>query len=249
MLKHNAGKCKSADGEKSCSKSRRGKACRFRAVIFDLGNTIYDKQYYVESAFKEIIKYLSQSYYLNYQATLDLFYRIWKVRTSHYEFLLENLLNVLGIFSPELMGRLLQIYYNHKSSIRTYRGVPKMLDVLGRKYKLAILTDGNLLMQYNKIRTLGIEDKFDLILCSAEHPKKYAKPNSYCYRLVTEKLNVNPSETVYVGDNPSEDFIGAKQIGIFTVRVLQGEFKDFNSDKLYDADVVIKSIIELPKVI
>ncbi|MFH1227511.1 MAG: HAD family hydrolase, partial [Planctomycetota bacterium] len=186
------------------------KSQKYKAIIFDLGNTLYDKQYYVESAFKEIIKYLSQAYNFNYQVTLELFYRIWKVRTAHYEFLLENLLNILGIHSSELMERLLHIYYNHKSAIKTYRGVPKLLASLKKRYKLGLLTDGNSLMQYNKIRTLGIEDKFNAIICTAEHSEKYFKPNPYCYRMVTEKLNVKPSETVYVGDNPCEDFIGAK---------------------------------------
>jgi putative hydrolase of the HAD superfamily len=231
-------------------KRRRAKsAVRPKAVIFDLGNTLYDKQAFVASAFRAIIKYLAQTYYLNPKITLALFYRIWKVKTAHYEFLLDNLLNVLGIYSPELMQRLLHIYHNHQSRIKPFPGVPKLLDSLKKCYKLAILTDGNPVMQRNKMKTLGIADKFDVIICTGEHPKKCLKPDPFCYRLVVQKLGVLPQEAVYVGDNPCEDFIGARQAGIRTVRVLQGEFKDSMLNKGREADINIKRITDLPKVI
>lgn len=243
---------KKSNGQKASAKPGRHQPeppAQINAIIFDLGNTLYDKQAYVESAFKEIIKYLTQAYYLNYRIILELFDRIWKVRTAHYEFLLDNLLNVLGIYSPELMQRLLHIYHNHQSRIKPFKGVPKLLANLKKHYKLAILTDGDPVMQHNKMKTLGIEDKFDVVVCSAEHPKRCLKPDPFCYRLVLQKLGVLPQEAVYVGDNPCEDFIGARQAGIFTVRVLKGEFKDSLLNKGHEADINIKNITDLIKVL
>jgi putative hydrolase of the HAD superfamily len=220
-----------------------------KGVIFDMGNTIYDKKVYIDGAFQEIIRHLSRTYYLNYRNTLSLFRRIWKVKTAHYEFLLDNLLTVLGLHSPQLMEFLLNVYYHHKSKIKPYPGVVRMLDALKKRYKLAILTDGNPVMQRNKIWMLGIEDKFDVIVYTAEYPEKCLKPDPFCYRMVIDKLGVKFSEVVYVADNPCEDFVGAKQMGILTIRVKQGEFKDTVLSKDCEADITVNKVTSLTRVL
>jgi putative hydrolase of the HAD superfamily len=218
-----------------------------KAVLFDLGNTLYDKEQFVKQAFAESVKYLAQRRYLNYRDTYDMINRIWKIKTSHYEFIFDDLLHILGIYSAELLTQIQAVYHNFKPKLKPYPGVTALLKRLGRKYRLGLLTDGHPAMQRNKVSALGLAKSFDTIIYTAEHSPQYKKPNPFAYRLAMEKLKSTPDQTVYVGDNPYDDFKGARELGIFTVRALQGEFKNIRLDAASEADVSIKNIKELGK--
>jgi len=217
-----------------------------KAVLFDLGNTLYDKEQYLKGAFKEVAQ---KSEHIDPQIVLDLLYRIWKVHTSHYEFLFKDLLDILGIYSAKLLDEMLRIYHNHKCRLRPYSGMPQLLKTLKKHFKIGVVTDGHPQMQRNKIAALGWTKTFDVLIYTADYDKSYLKPNPFVYQLAIEKLGVKPRETIYVGDNPYDDFIGAKEIGIFTIRVLQGEFKKIHLDQEHEADLTIKKIVQLKELL
>jgi len=58
-------------------------------------------------------------------------------------------------------------------------------------------------------------------------------------------------EAIYIGDNPYKDFIGAKKIGIPTVRILQPgrEYYKVRLDKEYEADYEIRELHEITDVL
>jgi putative hydrolase of the HAD superfamily len=60
-------------------------------------------------------------------------------------------------------------------------------------------------------------------------------------------LQISPEETIYIGDNPYKDFIGAKKVGISTVRVLfKGrEYSKVRLDKEYEADYEVEKLNEI----
>ncbi|MEK7449172.1 MAG: HAD family hydrolase [Planctomycetota bacterium] len=231
------------------SKNKPLKNRYIKAVLFDLGNTLYDKRQFMESAFKEVAVFLEKKYKLNRPAGLELIRRIWKIHTSHYEFLFKELLDILGIYSVSRLEKVLSIYHHHQPKLKPYPGINEFLKALKKKYQIGLVTDGYPWMQRNKIMALGWEKMFDVIIYAAEHLPEYRKPSSLIYQLAAEKLGRRPEETVYVGDNPYEDFKGARQIGIFTIRVLQGEFKDIRLTKGDEADMAINKITDLRKVL
>jgi FMN phosphatase YigB (HAD superfamily) len=66
---------------------------------------------------------------------------------------------------------------------------------------------------------LGIESCFDAVVFSDEFGAEHRKPSPRPFRLALRRLRVKAHETVYVADNPGKDFLGAKKVGIRTVRV------------------------------
>ena len=52
----------------------------------------------------------------------------------------------------------------------------------------------------------------------------------------------NPNEIIYIGDNPNKDFINIKKIGIRTLRVLTGSFKDLSLSRDYEAEHKINNL-------
>jgi len=220
-----------------------------KAILFDLGNTLYNKNQFLKQAFAEVVKYLAKNHNLNYRNTYALINRIWKIKTSHYEFIFDDLLRILGIYSAELLTKTQEVYHGFKPAIKPYPGVKPMLNALGKKYRLGLVTDGHPTMQRNKIAALGLTKSFDTTIFTADYSPQYKKPNPFVYRLAMEKLDATPQETIYVGDNPYDDFKGARELGIFTVRVLQGEFKTVRLNNGYEADVSIKNIKGLTKLL
>lgn len=54
----------------------------------------------------------------------------------------------------------------------------------------------------------------------------------------------DPSACIYVGDNPKKDFVGAKEVGMHTVRIIrhEGMFMSLEAEEGYEADEIIDSL-------
>lgn len=97
-------------------------------------------------------------------------------------------------------------------------GVIYWLQFLQRKnIPLAIVTNGSTNAQETKIRNSGIGDYFSAIVVSEKFGKK--KPEPSIYKEATAKLGVNPGECWFVGDHPTNDIWGSKQVGFKTAWV------------------------------
>jgi len=74
-------------------------------------------------------------------------------------------------------------------------------------------------VQKRKLTALGLTSCFDVLVFSDEWGREAWKPNSKPFEFALERLKVAGSEAVYVADNPLKDFLGARQVGMWTVRV------------------------------
>jgi putative hydrolase of the HAD superfamily len=136
------------------------------------------------------------------------------------------------------------------SKFELFPEAPKVLLALrGLGLKLSLVTNGNVQIQRNKVRLLGVEKFFDAVVFARESETGKEKPNPEAYRVALQKLGVGAGETVCVGDNPYTDFFGAKQLGMRTVRVLFGEFKDVHLSEEFEAEIVIDNLAEFPGVV
>jgi putative hydrolase of the HAD superfamily len=50
---------------------------------------------------------------------------------------------------------------------------------------------------------------------------------------------------VYVGDDPHKDFLNIKKLGMRTIRVNRGRFKDLVLDNRYEAEITVDNLIDL----
>ena len=75
------------------------------------------------------------------------------------------------------------------------------------------------------------------------------KPNPLPYQKAMEKLEASANETVYIGDNPYKDFITARKLGIFTIRIMRGQYKKIKLRKEYESDCQIQNLEDIFNVI
>ena len=82
-------------------------------------------------------------------------------------------------------------------------------------YILGVITNGSSDAQWNKLRQAGIQDCFDTIVVSGDHP--FRKPDKEIYEYACQQVSLKPEECIYVGDNLHLDIYGAYKAGLTPV--------------------------------
>jgi len=219
-----------------------------QAVIFDLDDTLYDEMQFVKGGFEAVSSYISKNSGVNqntvYQLLLDVLEKYGRGK------IFDIALKKLGLYNEKLIPKLVEIYRKHIPNLILYPDAETVLYTLRKRgYKLGLMTDGNVEVQRNKVKALKIGDFFDCIVFSDEYGVEKRKPNPLPYQKAIKRLKIEPKEAFYVGDNPYKDFITAKKMGMVTVRILRGEYKNTNVSVLYDADHSINDLSEILKLI
>lgn len=139
---------------------------------------------------------------------------------------------------------LLHDYENH--FIHSCISFPHMRDTLSslktQGYLLGIITNGRGTFQTRTIQGLGIGNYFEVILISEIEGVRKPEPEIF-YRAL-QKLGVTPEQSVFVGDHPTTDVLGAKSIGMKAVWFCDGYWT-----KPVDADAMIEDLSMLPLII
>ncbi len=187
-----------------------------KAILFDLDNTLYDEKQYIYSGFRKVAEYLSTKHGLSSEYLFNILVEDYKkgLRRRNFNVLLEK----TGI--NDEIETLVLIYRTHLPDITPYPEVKQVLEKLREKgYVLGLITDGPPSSQYNKILSLGLRKYFETIIVTDELGIEYRKPNPKPYILSLKILNVNPSQTIFIGDIDEKDLKGAKNVGMYTVLI------------------------------
>jgi putative hydrolase of the HAD superfamily len=127
--------------------------------------------------------------------------------------------------------------------------VVKLLYGLQKDYSLYVVTDGNKLVQNNKIKSLDVERFMEKVYITYRYGLIASKPSLKCFEMIKSREKVNWEEIIYIGDNPKKDFVNLNKVNAVTIRVLQGEYSTIKVDKNYDAIYKIDKITELEKLL
>jgi putative hydrolase of the HAD superfamily len=216
-----------------------------KAVIFDLDNVLYDEIDYVHAAFRSIAAFISGKSSFSEDEIFAKLVCDFKKKGSMYPRLFNDALTDIGL-DQEMLPEILRLYGSVDVDLKLFPESENILLTLRQNgLKLALVTNGNVEFQQNKIRLLGIEKFFDVIVYARETPEAADKPNPASYKMAIERLGVSCEETLCVGDNPYTDFWGANKMGMRTVRLLFGEFKDVRLSNEYEAEIALSSFEQL----
>jgi putative hydrolase of the HAD superfamily len=189
-----------------------------KAVLFDLDNTLYPEIDFVRSGFRAVARYLDSCYHLDEQRVFE---RAWAIlgRDGRGK-VFDTLLQEFDLYSDARKQLLVYLYRSHRPHIRCYDDVADVftqLRALGMR--LGIITDGMGSVQENKIQALGLCDRVDLCLCTDALGSCHWKPSVLPFQVALEFLQVPAHQAVYVGDDPSKDFVGPNSLGMLTIRI------------------------------
>ncbi|MFC3958197.1 HAD family hydrolase [Halovivax cerinus] len=117
-------------------------------------------------------------------------------------------------------------------SLSILPGVERMLDDLGTRYRLGVLTNGPVRAQREKLDALDIESAVDAVRVTGE--LEAGKPDERAFEAILDALDVDANEAAYVGDDVETDVRGAADAGLAAVQVLP---PDAEPDPRADATV------------
>ena len=220
------------------------------SIIFDLDDTLYPEEVYVQSGFRTVAKWANKTLSIPREEGLQLLLDFYHsgVRGDTFNQWLAH----YGYLDQSLIRSAIEIYRNHVPELHLFPEVPELLTAIRTKYLLGIVSDGALKMQQNKIEALALKNIFHVIVLSDEWGREFWKPNTKPFTAALEKLGVNPDDALYVGDNPLKDFLGARRLGMKTVWVRRttGEYaKQEPPTSEHASDYCIHSLTELRDII
>ncbi len=186
------------------------------AVIFDLDDTLFSEHEFVRSGFCAVGSWVERRF-----AQPDFFPVAWKLfHQGERTRIFDRALETLAIpHDPELIQEMVEVYRDHFPQLTLLADAQAILDEIGGKKKLGIITDGFLNAQKNKVRALRLEERFDAIVYSDEFGRENWKPSPRPYQEIMRLLRCPGSECLYVGDNPAKDFVSARTLGWKTVQI------------------------------
>lgn len=209
---------------------------KISAIGFDLDDTLYDRQLIYRKAleyFEETIKPVG----VPFEEFIDVFEE--KSQASYRQFIrglksekdykIERIQNTYHYFSKEISKKeatVFQALYNYMTDdiqLRPY--FPAIFDFLNdQDIPIFILTNGAAFSQQKKINQLQLKSEFDIQHFFISGELGYSKPDIEIFNLVSEALNIEGSEILYIGDHYQNDVTGASLAGWQTI------YFDINDD-------------------
>lgn len=187
----------------------------FKAVIFDLDNTLADRKY----AFEMHSKKLAEMYLKNRsdEEKEAFVRRMIELDKNGYASKSQVYGCICREFSPDGTPEELFARWQENASIYT-RPEPyaeETLIYLKDKYKLSLLTNGFTKTQSVKLDTVGLRKYFEKVIISEETGTE--KPDREIYLLICRETGVIPEEALYIGDHLENDVKGPVSAGMSAV--------------------------------
>jgi len=213
-----------------------------RALIFDLDDTLYCERDFVSGGFRAVAQRLAAICGSDWEETHEFMLAKLSLagRRQVFPAVLERF-PAAGLRLEDFVS----IYRSHIPEIRLYDGYAELLGKLRKFYRLGLVTDGNPQVQRTKCGALRLEEYFDQMIFTWDHGEEKEKPHPFAFRLALDRLGVEASEALFIGDNVEKDCHGARSIGMKSIRVRK-EGPDREAKHEEDADIVIDSLIQLP---
>ena len=188
-----------------------------KAIIFDLDGTLINNL----NMFKNTAKIINERFFNNNENQKKVFNYVYCLfekqnltQTIYDTFSFKPIKDKLDSTIYQVYPKTAKLVYGAKSYLKKLKN---------NGVKIGILTNGPL-NQNLKIESLNIKNMIDSVVISDEYGFK--KPDAKIYQLILTKLNLSPTECVFVGDNPQTDILGAVNIDMKSV-LISKEKKDF----------------------
>jgi HAD superfamily hydrolase (TIGR01509 family) len=232
----------------------------FKAILFDFGNTLFpfreqELDYVDEKTFRYLEKHLGRLDFEKFkEARNKTKERPYQLPPTFIENKIEDVIrDILTPFtsSEEILIPLLN--YRRQMFIEVAQmppDLPGILRNLSRKFKLAVVSNYPdaypILEILNKFK---LTKYFKTIIISGE--VGYVKPSPIIFQTALQKLQVEPQDSLFVGDNWYMDIWGAQQLGMTTAYIKQWLKKEDFEEGLKNSKphFVIETLKDLEKIV
>ncbi len=197
-----------------------------KAVLFDIDNVLYNSGHQVEMARASAVEAMvREGLGMPIREAYEKLEAIVKKHGSnfnkHYDLLVGERPDKAKIIAAGIVA-----YHDTKQMyVKPYEDtVPVLKKLKASGYELGVISDGIAVKQWEKLIRLGLCEMFDTVIVSED--VKADKPDAKPFNAALEALGLNADECIYVGDRLDTDIIGANKVGMMSVRLLRGKYKE-----------------------
>lgn len=210
-----------------------------KAVVFDLDGTLLNREasvkIFIDKQYERLNKWLNhipKNKYITRFIELDNRGYVWKDKVY------QQLVDEFDI-TDLTWNELLQDYISQfKDSCVPFPNLISTLEELkNNNIVLGMITNGKGQFQMDNIKALGIEKYFKTILISEWEGNQ--KPEPLIFQIALDKLEVLPSECIFVGDHPEKDVKAAQNVG------MKGVWKRDDQWDNVKADFIVEDLQEI----
>ncbi len=217
-----------------------------RGVVFDLDDTLYLERDYVRSGFQAVAGIVAGEMGHAPAEIFESLYGMFEegVRGDTFDRLLQEYPRIASRYLPQ---DLVRFYREHEPVIALRPGAGEILDELrGQGIRCGIITDGLRNSQQRKLEALPLgPHRIDPAIVTDTWGRDYWKPHPRAFEEIATGWEGESSELVYVGDNPTKDFLAPRRLGWRTIRIRslgQEHFGEENPSAEHAADVEVEDV-------
>ena len=211
-----------------------------RAIIFDMDGTLVDSIDTYHAIVKDAMEYLGMELTASREMVFESLSQGKKLSDIIFPPDLENRSIIVQRFRVLAINAFKEIF--SRGTVELIDGVIHLFSGLkGRGFSLAIVTSSMTEIVVPFLKAKNLHPYLNCVLGRTEVPQLKPAPDPLLKCM--EILNVEPCETVYVGDS-AVDIQAGKAAGVWTVGVLTGT-SDLNRLKAEAPDAILHSVGDL----
>ncbi len=215
-----------------------------KSVIFDLDGTLLDRNASVRQfvsvqydRLNEHLSHIPKNDYIARFIDLDCHGHVWKDKVY------QTLVSEFAIDGISWQSLLEDYEIRFQFHCVPFQFLTEMLNELKQQgYLLGIITNGRNQFQSRAIDGLGIRDCFDAILIS--EVEQVRKPQVEIFQRAMNRLGVSALSSVFVGDHPEADIVGAKGAMMKTIWK-----RNLSWTEAKAADAIVDELNEIPSIL
>ncbi|RIW38339.1 HAD family hydrolase [Bacillus salacetis] len=189
---------------------------RYKAILFDLDDTLLNRDHAVDELFLKVLAECYMDVNQSLKENMNEKFKDFDRRAYGDNDKTKVLAPLFEEFPPRkrLTESGIQEFWNHHFPL-CFTIEAELLDVirtLKEKVKVAIITNGSTARQKAKVKNTKLDDIFEVIIISEEAGCR--KPDERIFKLALDRLNVQPEDTLLVGDDLQKDISGCQNVNI-----------------------------------
>ena len=208
-----------------------------KGVVFDLDNTLLDFMQMKEFAVKAAVKGMIEAGLMveedqSYKEIIAIYEKFGWENQQVFDVFIEK---QIGYVEHKFLAAGIVAYRRaREANLMAYPNVNKTLMALTKVgIKLGVVSDAPSREAWLRIYYLNLYHFFDVVITFDDSGER--KPSAVPFKMSLEALQLEPKETIMVGDWPERDVVGAQQIGMKTAFARYGDtFGTVNSGADWD---------------
>jgi putative hydrolase of the HAD superfamily len=200
---------------------------RVKAVIFGIDDVLYDASLQSSNARLSAVRAMIEAglpvdVETGYRTLEEIVKELGPDNTQHFDKLLEK----LGLkWTPEVVAAGVVAYRStNPVYLRPYSDtVPTLLKLRAEKYRLAAVSGGKSVKQWQKLISLGLQHLFDIVVTSQD--MKLDRLTESVLKHTLDELDAHAANALFVGVHPEKEIDVANRAGLISVRLRRGNSK------------------------